>query len=356
MEKVRSSYQGKKAIVTGGLGFIGSNLVLRLVDLGARVTVIDSLVRCCGANEYNIRAVRSDVSLIEKDIAEAADFRKVLASSDVIFNLAGEVSHVHSMMFPERDAELNATAQLRFVRECARAAPGVRIVYAGTRQMYGRPLYLPVDENHPVGPVDINGIHKYAAVMYHLTCAHGGALDSVVLNLTNVYGPRMALDVPCQGVLGNFIRRLLLGRPLEIFGDGRQLRDPLYVDDAVEAFLAAGAARNPHSQLYNVGGPAALELREIAEIARRAAGGPPALYRAFPPESQRIDIGSYYADSGLITRELGWRPRTPFDQGMERTLEFYRAEQRHYLDPARPDPQCQLLGSASSPQQRYAVR
>jgi nucleoside-diphosphate-sugar epimerase len=353
---VRSGYQGKKAIVTGGLGFIGSNLVLRLVELGARVTVIDSMVRCCGANEYNMQAVRSDVSLIQKDVAEAADFRKVLASADVIFNLAGEVSHVHSMMFPERDAALNATAQLRFVQECARSAPGVRIVYAGTRQVYGRPLYLPVDEKHPVRPVDINGIHKYAAVMYHLTFAHGGALDSVVLNLTNVYGPRMALDLPCQGVLGNFIRRSLVGRSVEIFGDGRQLRDPLYVDDAVEAFLAAGAARNPHSQLYNVGGPAALEMREIAEIARRAADAPPALFRTFPPESQRIDIGSYYADSSLIAHELGWRPRTSFEQGIERTLEFYRAELRHYLDPSRPDPQCQLLDPASSPQQRYAAR
>ncbi len=353
---VRSGYRGKKAIVTGGLGFIGSNLVIRLVELGARVTVIDSLVRCCGANEYNIQAVRSDVSLIQRDIAEAADFRKVLASSEVIFNLAGEVSHVHSMLFPERDAALNSTAQLRFVQECARSAPGVRIVYAGTRQVYGRPLYLPVDEKHPVRPVDINGIHKYAAVMYHLTFARGGALDSVVLNLTNVYGPRMALDLACQGVLSNFIRRSLAGRSVEIFGDGRQLRDPLYVDDTVDAFLAAGVARNPHSQLYNVGGPEALEMREIAEIARRAAGAPPAQFRAFPPESQRIDIGSYYADSSLIARELGWRPRTPFDQGIERTLEFYRAELGHYLDPSRPEPQCKLLDLASSTQQRYAVR
>ena len=353
---VRSSYQGKKAVVTGGLGFIGSNLVIRLVELGARVTVIDSKVRCCGANEYNIQAVRADVSLMMRDIADAADFRRVLASADVIFNLAGEVSHVHSMLFPERDAALNSTAQLRFVQECARAAPGVRLVYAGTRQVYGKPLYLPVDEKHPVRPVDINGIHKYAAAMYHRTFARGGALQSVVLNLTNVYGPRMSLDVPCQGVLSRFTRRVLLRQPIEIFGDGRQLRDPLYVDDAVDAFLAAGAAPDVPADLYNVGGPAALELREIAEIARRAAGGPAALYREFPLQNARIDIGSYYADSRLIARELGWRPRTPFDKGMELTLEFYRAELPHYVDPCHSNPQCQLLETAASPRQQYAAR
>ena len=353
---VASSYRGKNAVVTGGLGFIGSNLVLRLVDLGARVTVVDSRVPCCGANPYNIRAAGDGVGVLVKDIADAADFRKVLASADVIFNLAGEVSHVHSMLFPERDAALNGTAQMRFVQECARVAPGVRIVYAGTRQIYGRPLYLPVDEKHPVHPVDINGIHKHAAVMYHLIFARAGALDPIVINLTNVYGPRMALSVPCQGVLGTFIRRLLLRQPLEILGDGRQLRDPLYVDDAVEAFLAAGCAPEGHSQVYNVGGPAALELSEIAGIASRAAAAPPPVFRPFPPEKRQIDIGSYYADSGLIAEELGWRPRTGFQRGIANTLDFYRAELSHYLDPGRPEARCQLLEPAAPLEQRRAAQ
>ncbi len=353
---VRSSYRQKKAVVTGGLGFIGSSLVIRLVELGARVTVVDAKVRGCGANEHNIHPVRGDVRVLVSDIADASEFRTVLASADVVFNLAGEVSHVHSMRFPERDAQLNAVAHLRFVQECARSAPGVRIVYAGTRQIYGVPRYLPVDEDHPVHPVDINGIHKYSAVMYHLMYARDGALESVVLHLTNVYGPRMALDAPCQGVLSTFIRRLLLGQPIEVFGDGTQHRDPLYVDDAVEAFLLAGCERNPASSVYNVGGPAALELRQIAEIARRAAGGPPPVCRPFPPERKSIDIGDYRTDCTRIVRELGWTPSTPFDTGIVRTLEYYRAQLHHYLDTESPGVQCKLLDSAAAQERRTAAR
>ncbi|MFB3778663.1 MAG: NAD-dependent epimerase/dehydratase family protein [Bryobacteraceae bacterium] len=351
-----SSYRQVKAVVTGGLGFIGSNLVLRLVERGARVTVIDSKVHCCGANEHNIHPVRDAVTLLARDIAEAPEFRKVLASADVVFNLAGEVSHVHSMQFPERDAELNSRAQLRFVQECARAAPGVRIVYAGTRQVYGVPQYLPVDEEHPVRPVDFNGVHKYNAMMYHLMFARGGALQSVVLQLTNVYGPRMALDTACQGVLSVFIRKLVLKQPLEVFGSGGQLRDPLYVDDAVEAFLLAGSAAKPASPVYNVGGPTALPLREIAAIALEEAGGPPPVFRPFPPERKAIDIGDYYADCRRIARELGWTPATPFRRGIASTLAYYRRELSRYFDSQKANGRCELLEPVAALEWRSAAR
>lgn len=356
LEKVSSSYRKKSVVVTGGLGFIGSNLVIRLVHLGARVTVVDSKVLGCGANEHNIRPVRGDVRLFVMDIADAAGFRDVLSRSDVVFNLAGEISHIHSMRYPERDQQLNAGAQLRFVQECARSAPGIRVVYAGTRQIYGKPQYLPVDEKHPVNPIDINGIHKYSAIMYHLLCARDGTLDAVILNLTNVYGPRMALDAPCQGFLSTYIRLLLLGQPLEIFGDGKQLRDPLYVDDAVEAFLLAGAAPCLPSRIYNVGGPAPLELRQIAEIAQKAVGGPPPIYRPFPPERKAIDIGGYYTDSGLAGSELGWAPAMAFPEGIARTVAYYRAALRHYLDPTCRDVQCELLAAEASLKRRFATR
>ena len=171
LEKVRSSYRKRHAVVTGGLGFIGSNLVLRLLELGARVTVVDSEVPGCGSNRHNLQPACGDIRLILKDIDEAAGFAETLSRADVIFNLAGEISHVHSMRFPERDGALNAPRNFVFVHQCARSAPGVRIVYAGTRQIYGKPRYLPVDEDHPIDPVDINGIHKYSAIMYHLTLA-----------------------------------------------------------------------------------------------------------------------------------------------------------------------------------------
>lgn len=336
------NYRGKRVLVTGGLGFIGSNLAIRLAELGAHVTVIDSSVSGCGADEANLEPVQGSVSVIHRDIADTSALEKHIRSADLVFNLAGEVSHSHSMKWPERDAQLNAMAQLRFLECCVRVHPHLRIVYAGTRQVYGKPLSLPVAENHPFRPVDFNGVHKAVAMQYHLLYAELGQLDAAVLNLTNTYGPRMALWEPCQGFLSVFLHRMLHGQPLEVFGDGRQLRDPLYVDDAVDAFLLAGAAPQLPSRMYNVGGPEALSLREIAETCSRLAGSPPPVFRPFPPDRKQIDIGSYCADWTRIRTELNWQPRTRFDEGMSQSLLFYRREPRYSLRQDCLSPACGL--------------
>ena len=333
-------YAGKRAIVTGGLGFIGSNLVLRLVDEGARVTVLDNLLPGCGGNPYNVASVRSQVRVLEADIGDAAP--EAIRSADVVFNLAGEISHIHSMQFPERDLQVNTVAQLRFVLACAKFNPGVRVVYAGTRQVYGVPNYQPVDESHPVQPVDFNGVHKYAATMYHEMLSRSGQLDAVVLRLTNVYGPRMALDVVCQGFLSTFIRRMVLGERLEIFGDGSQMRDPVFVDDVVDAFLLAGSAPRLTSRTYNVGGGEALSLRAIAETASEIAGLEQPSTKPFPSDRKPIDIGSYRSDSRRIERELGWKATTPFAEGLLRTYHYFRAELPHYLRPGASDAPCRM--------------
>jgi nucleoside-diphosphate-sugar epimerase len=335
-------YRDKRVLVTGGLGFIGSNLVIRLVREGARVTVVDPVIPGCGGNRYNIDPVAGNVEVLECSIADSTRLYSALSRCDVVFNLAGEISHIHSMLYPDRDLEINTTAQLHFLQTCIQAVPGVRVVYAGTRQIYGVPVYLPVDERHPVNPVDFNGVHKYAATQYHLMFCRMGRLDAVVIRLTNVYGPRMALDVPCQGFLSTYLRKALTGQPLEIFGDGQQLRDPLFVDDAVEAFLAAGAARELASRAYNVGGPEPLSLAAIAESLSSAAGLPAPARREFPEERKAIDIGSYHTDSTRIGEELRWRATTRFAAGVAQTLAYYRSHLRHYLDPDNPNPDCKL--------------
>jgi UDP-glucose 4-epimerase len=339
-EQIASAFQNRNVIVTGGLGFIGSNLAVRLAHAGARVTVVDSAVAGCGANRHNLEGV--DVQVIEEDIANAPAFADTLRNAEIIFNIAGEISHIHSMQQPWRDAALNAEAHLRFLDECGRVAPGIRVVYASTRQIFGIPQYLPVDENHPIRPIDFNGIHKYAAAAYHLLYSEMGRVDAVVLNLTNVYGPRMALNIPCQGFLSNFLRRALLGQTIEIFGDGRQLRDPVYVDDVVDAFLLAGSARSPEPRVFNVGGPAALPLARIAEIVSSGAGAPVPVLTPFPPDRKRIDIGSYSSDSTRIAAALDWRPAVGFDCGVAATLGFFRAQMRHYLRPEDVSPACPL--------------
>jgi nucleoside-diphosphate-sugar epimerase len=341
-ENMLSHYRDRCVLITGGLGFIGSNLAIRLVNLGAKVIIVDSMVSGCGFNLHNLDCVTGRVEVVSVDIADAAQIQTEIRKSDVIFNLAGEISHIHSMQFPRRDLEINCFAQLQFLQECARIRPGIRIVFASTRQVYGIPQYLPVDELHPVNPLDFNGIHKTAASGYHLTMSRLAAIDAVILCLSNVYGPRMALDIPCQGFLGTFLRRALLRQPLELFGDGRQLRDPVYVEDVIEAFLLAGASRHLHSRVYNVGGAKALPLGKIAEIVNAVAGPVPILMRPFPESRKQMDIGSYYTDCRRIGRELGWKATMSFEQGMAETTEYYRSQMCHYLDPSGPEPICKL--------------
>jgi UDP-glucose 4-epimerase len=337
-----SQYRGTNVLVTGGLGFIGSNLVIRLVGEGANVTVVDPLIAGCGGNLWNLAPVASAVRIIDCDIADAARFRDDIKRAKVIFNLAGEISHIHSMQFPERDLKINTLAQLRFLLECKQTRPGIRVVYAGTRQVYGTPKYLPVDEGHPVHPIDFNGVHKYAATMYHTMMSRTRELDAIVLRLTNVYGPRMALDVTCQGFLSTYLRRVLLKQQLEIFGNGKQLRDPVHVDDAVDAFLLAGLVRNPASRTYNVGGPESLSLAQIAATASRLSGGDAPVFKRFPADRKPIDIGSYRTDNRRIRRDFGWSPGIQFEDGFARTLGFYETELNHYIDPSNPAAACRM--------------
>ena len=330
-ERVISEFRNRKVLVTGGLGFIGSNLALRLARAGARVVIVDSEVAGCGASRHNIAGAEGDLRLIVADVGDEDALAGEIRGCSVVFNLAGEISHIHSMRDPARDAALNAMSQLRFLEECARQEPGVRVVYASTRQIYGVPQYLPVDESHPIQPVDFNGIHKYAATAYHLLWSDLGRIDARVLCLTNVYGPRLALWLSGQGFLANFLRRGLLGQTIEIFGDGRQLRDPVYVDDVVDAFLLAGAVEDPKSRLWNVGGGQPLALADIAATISAAAGAPAPICRPFPAEHEGIDIGSYCSDSTRIREELGWSPRVSFETGIGRSLEYFQRELPHYL-------------------------
>ncbi len=331
-----------RVLVTGGLGFIGSNLAVRLVRAGARVTVIDSSVPGCGANSHNLAEACGRLRTAHCDIADAKSCAPLVRESNIIFNLAGEISHVHSMRWPERDSYLNAAAQLRFVELCGRENPGVRVVYASTRQIYGVPRYLPVDEQHPVIPVDFNGIHKYAAMKYHLLWSEMGKIDARILCLTNVYGPRMAIRSACQGFLGHFLRLALTGERIEVFGDGRQLRDPLFVDDAVDAFLLAGSALDAKRRVWNVGGGRPLPLAEIARMMSEAGGCPPPLFRPFPEDRKRIDIGSYATDGTRFREDFGWSPGVAMECGIRRSLAFFREHQPYYLQPHEYSPACGL--------------
>jgi len=324
------NYAGRRVLVTGGLGFIGSNLAIRLAREGAEVTVIDSSVRGCGANRHNLEPFLAQITVINDDIGALFAHRQAIEGTAAVFNMAGEISHINSMRDPVRDLELNTVSQLRFLLALREICPGVRVVYASTRQVYGVPQYLPINESHPINPIDFNGIHKHAAASYHRLLTAGGEIDASILRLTNSYGPRMALNIPEQGVLGHFFRRALLGEDIEVFGDGKQLRDPVYVDDIVDAFLLAGDRKGLPGMNMNVGGRDALSLAEMAGVLA-AEGGCRIRYRPFPDGHKSIDIGSFSTDNSFIREILGWEPKIAFADGARLTLAFFRENRDHYL-------------------------
>jgi UDP-glucose 4-epimerase len=327
---LRRGYRGKRVLITGGLGFIGSNLARRLVALGAHVSIVDSLVPEYGGNRRNLGDVRGQVRVHIADVRDWPKLPRLVAGQDFLFNLAGQTSHMDSMTDPQTDLDINCRAQLAILEACRLHNPGIRIVFASTRQLYGRPDYLPVDETHPIRPVDVNGINKLAGECFHLLYSRVHRITATALRLTNTIGPRMRIKDARQTFVGVWIRRVLEEQPLEVWG-GAQLRDFTYVDDAVDAFLLAGVHPKAAGKIYNLGGPPPIALEALAELLVTVNGGGAFVVRAFPADRKKIDIGDYYADDRLIRRELGWRPRTDLKAALAKTLAYFRRELRYYV-------------------------
>jgi UDP-glucose 4-epimerase len=323
------AFAGRRVLITGGAGFIGSHVARRLVRLGAAVTVVDSLIPEYGGNLRNLAGLERQVQLNISDVRDAHSLPHFVRGQDFLFNLAGQTSHVDSMSDPQTDLEINARAQLSILEVCRRHNPGIRIVFASTRQVYGRPDYLPVDERHPLRPVDVNGINKLAGEEYHLLYHAVHGLQASALRLTNTIGPGMRIRDARQTFLGVWIRQLIEHRPIEVWG-GAQLRDFTWVGDAVEAFLLAAVSPEAAGRVFNLGGRERISLRDLADLLIEVHGGGRRVIRRFPRERRKIDIGDFYADCGLIERTLGWRPRTSLREALARTVAFYRRELRHY--------------------------
>ncbi|HAK56487.1 MAG: NAD-dependent epimerase/dehydratase family protein [Vicinamibacterales bacterium] len=330
----RVFYRNRRVLITGGLGFIGSNLARRLVDLGAEVLVVDSLIPDYGGNLFNIDGVEDRLTVNISDVRDESSMNYLVRGQDVIFNLAGQVSHVDSMKDPYTDLEINCRSQLSLLEACRKNSPRVKIVFAGTRQVYGHPDSLPVTEDHLVRPVDVNGINKVAGEYYHLVYNNAFGIRTCSLRLTNVYGPRQLVKHNRQGFIGWFIRLAVEDREIELFGDGSQVRDFVFVDDAAEAFLKAGASEECDGGVYNIGGTEPLSLRDLVQKLLGVAKAGRVRYVEWPPEKKRIDIGDFYADSSKFTRTVGWRPTVSLDEGLTRAVTFYREHLEHYVGDA----------------------
>jgi len=303
---------------------------MALVDLGARVSLADSLIPEYGGNLWNVASIKDKVHINYSDVRDEHSMKFLVQGQDYLFNLAGQTSHVDSMQNPYTDLEINARAQLFILEACRRHNPEIKIVFASTRQIYGRPLYLPVDEKHPLYPVDVNGINKMAGEWYHIVYNNVYGIRSAVLRLTNTYGPRMRVKDARQTFLGIWIKQLIESEPLLVFGDGTQIRDFTYVDDAVQAFLATAASDSTNGRVYNVGGDERISLKDLARLLIEINGQGSFEIVPFPPDRKVIDIGDYYCDDGLIRETLGWRPETALADGLAKTIAYYREFLHHY--------------------------
>ncbi|MGE5834652.1 MAG: NAD-dependent epimerase/dehydratase family protein [Acidobacteriota bacterium] len=335
----RDFYRGRRVLITGGLGFIGSNLARQLVDLGADVLVIDSLLPDYGGNLFNIAGIEDRLRVNIADVRQSTTMNYLVRGRDVIFNLAGQVSHIDSMRDPHTDLEINCRAQLTILEACRQHNPGTKVVYAGTRQIYGRPDRLPVDETQLVRPTDINGINKAAGEYYHLVYNNVFDVRACSLRLTNVYGPRQLIRNNRQGFIGWFVRLALEGKEIQIYGDGSQIRDFVYVDDVGDAFLRAGASDACNGDVFNVGGSEPIAHRDLVTLLIDRSGRGSVRFIEWPEDKRRIDIGSFYSDSTKFCKATGWRPAVTLRDGLTRTLAYYRAHLDKYLDePDSPRP------------------
>jgi UDP-glucose 4-epimerase len=327
---IEDQFCGKRVVVTGGLGFIGSALAQRLAGMGAQVTLVDSLIPEYGGNLFNIQGLEGKVRVNISDVRDDHSMRFLIQGQDFLFNLAGQTSHMDSMQDPFTDLEINCHAQLSILEVCRKYNPAVKIVFASTRQIYGKPDYLPVDEKHPVRPVDVNGVNKVAGEQFHILYNNVYGIHACALRLTNTIGPRMRITDARQTFLGIWIRQLLEGQPFEVWG-GEQLRDFTYVEDAVEAFLLAAASDAANGRIFNLGGDSVISLKALAEMLIEVNAGGHYNLVSFPPGRKQIDIGDFYSDFSQISSTLGWKPKVALREALSRTLAYYSRNLKHYV-------------------------
>jgi UDP-glucose 4-epimerase len=325
-------FGGKRVLITGGLGFVGSHLARALASAGSHVTIIDSLVPEYGGRVANVADVEHLVDINISDVRDVHSLPPLIAGQDYLFNLAGQTSHFDSMRDPYTDLEINCRSQLSILEACRQHNPEVRVIFASTRQIYGSPQYIPVDERHPIAPVDVNGINKTAGEWYHLLYGNVYGIPVAVLRMTNTYGPYMRAKDARQTFLGYWFRLLVSGQQLKVFGDGTQRRDFTYVDDAVRAFLLAALREEATGEVYNLGDERVISLRELAELLIKVNEGGSFELVPFPAERKVIDIGDYAADYSKIRRQLGWEPSVSLEDGLRESLEFYREHGSEFWD------------------------
>lgn len=323
-------FKNKKILITGGLGFIGSNLAIKLSEYGSKIILVDSMIPEYGGNLFNITKIRDKVNINFSDVRDEYSMNFLIRDVDVMFNFAGQVSHIDSMNNPYVDLEINTKSQISILEACRKYNPKIKIVFASTRQIYGKPEYLPVDEKHPLSPIDINGVNKLAGEWYHTIYHNVYGIKTVCLRLTNTYGPRLLVKHNRQGFIGWFIRRVIERKEIEIYGDGKQLRDLNYIDDCIEALLISACDDSLNGHIFNLGNHPPITLENIAKLIIKINGSGSYRFVSFSEENKKIDIGHYYASYDKFKSMTGWEPKVSNEEGLAKTWLFYKENKEYY--------------------------
>lgn len=317
-------------MITGGLGFLASNLAHTLVELGAKVLLVDPMLPLYGGNYFNVESIRDRVRVNIADIRDAGAMNELVKGQDVIYHIGNQTSHVDSMTDPLLDVDINCRGNIIFLEACRQFAPEAKIVYAGTRGQYGRLQYVPVDEKHPSNPTDVYGINKHAGEQYMFTYGRIYGMPVTSLRINNSYGPRGQMKHGKYGILNWFLRLAMDGKAIQVYGEGQQLRDYNYVDDVTDAFLRVAATEKSNGEAYNLGSNEHIKFIDLVRRIVAAAGSGSVEQIAWPEDRAAIEIGDYAADIAKIQTELGWQPTVTLGQGLERTVGFYREHKQHY--------------------------
>lgn len=324
-------YKGQRVLITGGLGFIGSNIAQKLACYGAKVTLVDSLDPRYGGNQANVEEILDRITVQVGDYRDAHLMSPLVRTADVIFHLAAQVSYIDSFRVPLEDLDLNCRGTLQLLDLCRTLNPNARVVFASSRLVLGKVVSQPIREDHPTDPLSIYGVHKLAAEKYHRLYGAVCGLKTAILRITNPYGERQQLKHGKYSLPGWFMRLALEGKSIQIFGDGTQLRDYLYATDLADAFLAVGLSAAPPGEIFNCGSGRSVQFREMAETIIRVLKRGRVEYVPWPPDYERVETGDVNFSVDKLAQATGWRASVSLEEGIERMYRYFASRLPRYL-------------------------
>ena len=330
MTPYEEAFQGKRVLVTGGLGFIGSNLSARLMELGARVTIVDNMMPRLGGNLFNVKEIMDHIQINFSDVRDEHSMDYLVKDQDFIFHLAGQVNHVDSIRNPIQDLDINCRGTLVLLESCRKYNREVKVIFSGTRGEYGASVKLPVAEDHPTNPKGIYAVTNLSAEKMVLVYDDVHKISGICLRITNTYGPRHQMAHDEYGVLNWFIRKAIDNELIPVFGNGHILRDFLYVDDLVECFLQVAICPSAYGEVFNVGTGIPISFIDLAKKIVKVADSGKVAFTEFTKERKEVEPGDYYTDISKIRKVVGWTPKTDLSEGLKKTIEFYRKHKKEY--------------------------